>query len=91
MSKSKGQNSIDQEVIIYTAEYTHTSPKELNDSTALASVGVITEEERVAYLEEIEERFGLIYEPGDQDGIYFIGEVTVFIEKKLGQGPVPTK
>ncbi|MBL8016930.1 MAG: hypothetical protein JNK43_06650 [Ignavibacteria bacterium] len=91
MSKPSGQNSIDQEVIIYTAEYTHTSPEELNDSTVLATIGIVTEEERSAYMEEIEERFGLTYEPGDEDGIYIIGEVTTFIEKKLGEGAAAGK
>lgn len=91
MSKTNVQNSVDQEVINITAEYTHTKPEDLNDSTVLASLGIVTEEERAAYLEEVEERFGLIYEPGDQDGIYIIGEVTTFIEKKLGEGAASAK
>jgi len=91
MSKFSGQNSIDQEVIDFTAEYTHTKPEDLNDSTVLASIGIVTEEERETYMIETEERFGLIYEPGDQDGIYIIGEVTTFIEKKLGEGAASAK
>lgn len=91
MSKSNAENSVDQDVIIYTAEYTHTKPEDLNDSTVLATIGIVTAEQRAAYLEEVEERFGLIYEPGDEDGIYIIGEVTTFIEKKLGEGAAAGK
>ncbi len=91
MTNYSGQNSIDQEVINFTAEYTHTSPEDLNDNTVLASIGIVSDEERVQYMVEVEERFGLIYEPGDQDGIYIIGEVTTFIEKKLGDSAAAGK
>lgn len=77
------QDSIDQQVIDFTARYTGTDPGEVHNSTTLESIGIVTEEDVVMYLTELEESFGLIYESGDQDGIVTVGNAAALIEKKL--------
>jgi acyl carrier protein len=89
MAKSNVQNNVDQEVINFTAVYTHTSPQSLDNSTILAEIGIITDSDRIKYLVELEERFGLIYEPGDQNGVYTIGDAVKLIESKLPTTKTP--
>lgn len=77
-------NSIDEQVINFTAVYTSTPPSEINNSTTLDSIGIITPVEIISYIENLEENFGLEYEPGDEDGIVTVGNAAELIEKKLG-------
>ncbi len=51
-------NSIDQQVIDFTATYTGTSPGEISNSTVLASLGIITQTDLVSYIENLEENLG---------------------------------
>jgi len=78
------KNSVDQQVIDFTAQYTGTDPGEVHNSTTLESIGIISEEDIITYLTELEESFGLIYESGDQAGIVTVGNAAAMIEKKLG-------
>lgn len=78
-------NTIDQQVIDFTAEYVDMKPSEINDQTVLSDIGIITIEEETRYIVELEEYFALQYDPGDQDGIVTVGNATQLIEKKLGE------
>lgn len=78
------KNSIDQQVIDFTAQYTGTDPGEVHNSTTLESIGIVTEEDIISYLVELEESFALTYESGDQIGIVTVGNAAAMIEKKLG-------
>jgi acyl carrier protein len=78
------KNSVDQQVIDFTAQYTGTDPGEIYNSTILSSIGIVTEEDVITYLTELEESFGLTYESGDQTGIITVGNAAEMIEKKLG-------
>ncbi len=78
------KNSVDEEVIDFTAEYTHTSPDSINDATELASIGIVTYDDKVAYITNLEDSFNLTYEEGDAVGLVIVGDATLLIEKKLG-------
>jgi acyl carrier protein len=77
-------NPVDERVIIFTANYTGYPVDSINDSTVLANIGIVTEADRVQYMMELEESFGLIYQEGDANGIVTVGDATELIEKKLG-------
>jgi acyl carrier protein len=78
------ENSVDQQVIEFTANYVKMPVESIHNSTTLDSIGISSAEDRVEYMTGLEENFGLTYEPGDEEGIYTVGEAAVFIEKKLG-------
>lgn len=78
------KNSVDQQVISFTATYTGTSSKEIHNYTVLASLGIITQPDLVLYLTELEDSFGLKYDEGDESGIVTVGDADQLIEKKLG-------
>lgn len=78
------QNSINQQVIDFTAQYVGMSPGEINDSTILADIGIVTKPDLIQYVTELEESFGLTYEPGDENGIGTLGDATALITGKLG-------
>ena len=82
-------NNINQQVIDFTAVYTSHSPGDIKDSTTLASIGIVTGDDRAEYMYELEDNFGLTYEPGDENGIETVGNAVVFITNKLGRGPNP--
>ena len=77
-------NSVNQQVIDFTAAYTGTSPGAINDTTTLASLGIVSREDTVEYIIELEDSFDLAYEEGDANGIETVGNATALIEKKLG-------
>mgnify|MGYP006360341795 FL=1 len=77
-------NSVNQQVIDFTAAYTGTSPGAINDTTTLVSLGIVTREDTVEYIIELEDSFDLAYEEGDANGIETVGNATALIEKKLG-------
>jgi acyl carrier protein len=77
-------NSVNQQVIDFTAAYTGTSPGAINDSTTLASLGIVTRDDIIEYLIELEDSFSLTYEEGDANGIETVGNATALIEKKMG-------
>jgi acyl carrier protein len=88
MEKKKGihmSDSINQQVIDFTADYTGNSPESINDLTTLASLGLVTEQDVIQYIVELEQFFGLSYEQGDETGILTVGDAVKLIEKKLGQ------
>lgn len=74
---------VDQQVIDFTADYTSTDPRDIHNSTTLQSLGIISEDDVIMYIIELEESFGLIYKPGDQNGIVTVGNAAIMIEKKL--------
>jgi hypothetical protein len=74
---------INEQVIIFTANYTGHSVSEIHDYTTLASIGIITKPETVNYVSELEESFGIQYEQGDANGIVTVGDATLLIESKL--------
>lgn len=74
---------VDEQVILFTAAYTSTPPAEINDSTTLASLGIVGEQDTITYIMELEDSFELVYESGDEDGIVTVGDATRLIEKKL--------
>ncbi len=76
-------NSVNQQVIDFTATYTGNSPGAINDSTTLASLGIVTPDDVTEYIIELEDSFDLGYEEGDSDGIVTVGNATTLIEKKL--------
>ena len=78
-------DSINQQVIDFTADYTGNSPESINDLTTLASLGLMTEQDVIQYIVELEQFFGLSYEQGDEFGILTVGDAVKLIEKKLGQ------
>lgn len=77
-------DSINQQVIDFTANYTGYSPESINDTTALSSIGIVTEQDTITYMVELEEFFGLTYEEGDEIGILIVGDAVKLIKKKLG-------
>jgi hypothetical protein len=83
------ENTVDQQVIDFTAEYVSMPSPEINDSTVLANIGISTREDMINYMRELEENFNLIYEDGDQNGIVTVGDATKFIQSKLGQQGEP--
>lgn len=78
-------NSVDQQVIDFTAVYTGTTPSEINNSTTLSSLGIVSVSDIVRYLTELEDSFGLVFVPSDADGIVTVGDAAAMITKKLGQ------
>ena len=79
-------NNINQQVIDFTAVYTNRPAGDIKDSTTLASIGIISKDDTAEYMYELEDNFGLIYEPGDENGIDTVGNAVVFITNKLGGG-----
>ncbi|HWA07368.1 MAG TPA: acyl carrier protein [Ignavibacteria bacterium] len=77
-------NSVDQQVIEFTAAYTGVSVGEISNSTTLDSLGIVTKPDLYEYLTELEDSFELIFEPSDADGIVTVGNAAAMIEKKLG-------
>jgi hypothetical protein len=77
-------NSVDQQVIDFTAVYTSRPVEEIHNSTILANIGINTPDDLVIYLTELEDSFKLVYEPGDEVGIVTVGNAAELIEKKLG-------
>lgn len=84
--KNPTENSIDQQVIDFTASYVSMPSDDIHNSTTLESIGITSVQDITAYLVELEENFGLIYEPGDQIGIVTVGDAAKMIEKKLSNG-----
>lgn len=78
-------NSIDQQVIDFTAAYTGSSPGAINNSTTLDSLGIVTKQDIVDYVTELEDSFDLMYEEGDANGIATVGDAAALIERKLGE------
>ncbi len=78
------ENSINQRVINFTADYVSQDPDLINDLTTFDSIGISTQEEIEQYLIELEDSFGLTYEPGDEAGMVVVGNATELIIKKLG-------
>lgn len=78
-------NSIDQQVIDFTAVYTGSSPGAINNSTTLDSLGIVTKQDVVDYVTELEDSFDLMYEEGDANGIVTVGDAAALIERKLGE------
>lgn len=78
------QNTIDQQVIDFTAEYVEMPPAEINNATVYSTIGIPPGKDMVIYMGELEENFGLTYESGDEDGIITVGDADKFIEEKLG-------
>ena len=77
-------NSIDQQVINFSAVYTCTSPAEINNSTTLNSLGIVSIAKIYTFLTELEDSFGLIFKPSDADSIVTVENDARMIEKKLG-------
>jgi acyl carrier protein len=77
------QNSVDQQVIEFTATYTGVSVGDVNNSTTLESIGIITKPDIMEYLTELEDSFGLKYESGDENGIVTVGDAAAMITRKL--------
>lgn len=77
------ENSIDQQVIEFTAAYTGVSIGEISNSTTLESLGIITKPDLFEYLTDLEDDFELIFEPSDANGIVTVGDAAVMIENKL--------
>ncbi len=75
---------INQQVIDFTADYTGYPPASINDLTALANIGIVTEQDTITYIVELEQFFGVPYEQGDEDGILTVGDAVILIKKKLG-------
>ncbi len=78
------KNSVDQQVIDFTATYTGTSSREIHNYTTLSSLGIITQPDLITYVIELEDSFGLKYDEGDESGIVTVGDADHLIEKKLG-------
>jgi len=78
------ENSVDQQVIEFTAAYTGVSVGEISNSTTLESLGIITKPDLYEYLTELEDYFELIFEPSDANGIVTVGDAAIMIENKLG-------
>lgn len=84
-------NSIDQQVIDFTANYVSMPSSRIHNYTVLADIGIVTQQETITYVMELEESFGLAYDPGDESGIITVGDATELITKKLGVGePINT-
>lgn len=83
------ENTVDQQVIDFTAEYVSMPVQDINDSTVYANIGIGTREDMIVYMRELEESFSLTYEDGDQNGIVIVGDATKFIISKLGQQGEP--
>lgn len=79
-------NSIDQQVIEFTAVYTGVSVGEISNSTTLDSLGIVTKPDLYEYLTELEDSFELIFEPADADGIGTVGDAAAMITRKLDSG-----
>lgn len=79
-------NDIDQQVIDFTANYVELPPSRINNNTVLADIGIVTQQETITYVMELEESFGLTYEEGDENGIVTVGDAAELITKKLGVG-----
>ena len=78
------QNSVNQQVIDFTADYVGQPPDSISDSTTYSSIGIEGDDSLVQYLVELEQFFGLTYEDGDQNGIEIVGDAVRMIERKLG-------
>lgn len=78
----KSENSIAQQVIDFTAAYTATPPPEITPATTLASIGIVTPQDTVEYMMELEDNFKLTYEQGDADGISTVDDAINLIQKK---------
>ncbi len=82
------QNSIDQQVIDFTANYTGVSVGDVHNYTTLVSLGIITKPDTIKYITELEDSFDLGYEPGDENGIVTVGDAAAMITRKLDGGGV---
>lgn len=76
-------NSVNQQVIDFTTAYTSSPGGSINDLTVLATIGIITYQDTIQYLTQLEDSFDLAYEEGDAVGIVIVGDATRLIEKKL--------
>ena len=77
------KNTVDQQVIDFTAAYTGTSPEAIDNSTTLVSLGIVTRQDCIDYIVNLEDSFDLQYQDGDEKGIETVGNAAVLIEKKL--------
>jgi acyl carrier protein len=77
-------NPIDQQVIDFTTNYTHSSPGTINETTQLADIGIVTEQDTVTYMMELEDNFSLTYEDSDSAGILSVSDAIDLIKKKMG-------
>ena len=78
------QNSVNQQVIDFTADYVGQPPESITDSTTYTSIGIESEDSLTQYIVELEQFFGLSYQDGDQDGIVVVANAVTMIKKKLG-------
>ena len=76
-------NSIYQRVIDFTANYLSISPGSVSPSDTYSGLG-IPETDMPVYMEQLENSFSLIYNPGDANGIVIVEDAIVFIKNKIG-------
>lgn len=77
------QNSVDQQVIEFTATYCGVSVGDVQNSTTLVSLGIITKPDTIDYVLDLEDSFDLGYEAGDENGIVTVGDAAAMITRKL--------
>jgi len=77
------QNSINQKVIDFTATYCGAVPGTIDDSTTLESLGIVSEQDRIEYMMELEDSFNIQYQQGDGTGIVTVGDAVGLIMGKL--------
>jgi len=77
-------DTISQQVIDFTANYTSQQPDSITESTTLESIGIVTIQDTIEYMMELEDSFELIYEESDASGIVTVGDAIELIKKKLG-------
>jgi acyl carrier protein len=75
-------DTISQQVIDFTADYTGQTP--IETSTTLASIGIAGGQDTVQYTMELEDNFQLTYNDGDANGIVTVGNAITLIRNKMG-------
>lgn len=85
MTDSNNADSTAQQVIDFTAGYLNRTTDSINISTLLADIGLITEQDTIQYMMELEDNFGLTYENGDSNELVTIGDAISFIQTKLSR------
>jgi acyl carrier protein len=80
---SNSSSSIAQQVIAFIANYTNSIEVSLNSSTTLASLGIVSTQDTVELIMELEDSFGIPYEEGDAEGIVTVGDAIALIQSKL--------
>ena len=80
---SNSTSSVAQQVIDFIVNYTNSPEVSLTSSTTLASLGIVSTQDTVELIMELEDSFGLTYEDGDADGIVTVGDAIALIQSKL--------